>query len=70
MPLTGQAAVITGGDGGFSRDIAECLAADGAALTLLGRTESSLAKVAHQLQETYPDTIAPRWVVGDATDRP
>lgn len=68
MPLGGQGALITGGAGGFGRAAAARLARDGAAVTLMGRTESSLVATAESLLSEHPGIVPPRWIVGDATD--
>ncbi len=64
--LLGSAALITGGGGGFGTAIAARLAADGAAVTLLGRTESKLEEAARHVAEAAPDAPEVRWVVGDS----
>lgn len=65
-PLHGSGALITGGAGGFGRGIARVLAADGAAVTLMGRTVAALEAVADQLSQELPEAPRVRWVVGDA----
>jgi 7-alpha-hydroxysteroid dehydrogenase len=64
--LQGYGVLVTGGGTGIGRACAAALAADGAAVTITGRTESSL--------QASVDTITPghggsvRYVVGDVTD--
>lgn len=67
-PLEGQGALITGGAGGFGSAIAARLAADGAAVTLMGRTEAALAEVARAVGDEVPDAPPVGWIVGDAAD--
>ncbi|GAA3445998.1 SDR family oxidoreductase [Planomonospora venezuelensis] len=59
-PLAGTAALITGGGSGIGLACARRLAADGAAVTICGRTESRLKEAA--------GTIGARYVVADVTD--
>ncbi|MGY1814504.1 SDR family NAD(P)-dependent oxidoreductase [Blastococcus sp. SYSU D00820] len=65
-PLAGQGALVTGGAGGFGRAVARRLAADGAAVTLMGRTEDTLRAAATAIGEALPDAPPVRWSVGDA----
>ncbi|MBG0829773.1 SDR family oxidoreductase [Planomonospora sp. ID67723] len=58
-PLTGTAALITGGGSGIGRACARRLAADGAVVTICGRTESRLKEAA--------EAIGARYVVADVT---
>jgi NAD(P)-dependent dehydrogenase (short-subunit alcohol dehydrogenase family) len=67
LPLAGSGALVTGGAGGFGRGIARALAADGAAVTLMGRTVASLESVAAQLTQELPGAPPVRWVAGDAS---
>lgn len=57
--LEGTTALVTGGGSGIGLACARRLAADGATVTICGRTES-------RLQEAAADTL--RWVVADVTD--
>jgi NAD(P)-dependent dehydrogenase (short-subunit alcohol dehydrogenase family) len=50
--LEGYAALVTGGGTGIGRSCAVRLAADGAAVTIVGRTESRLADAAREIEET------------------
>ena len=64
--LEGTAALITGGGGGFGSATALRLARDGAAVTLMGRTESLLEEVADRIAAASPDAPAVRWAVARA----
>ena len=65
-PLSGAGALITGGAGGFGTATALRLARDGASVTLMGRTESSLRAAADTVARAAPQAPAVRWSVGDA----
>ncbi|MDJ0360420.1 SDR family oxidoreductase [Rhodococcus sp. H29-C3] len=65
-PLAGSGALITGGSGGFGAGIALRLARDGAAVTLMGRTESTLKSVAESVSSAVKDAPPVNWVVGDS----
>jgi NAD(P)-dependent dehydrogenase (short-subunit alcohol dehydrogenase family) len=65
--LAGKSALITGGAGGFGKACALRLAQDGAAITLMGRTEATLAASRDLVLKSYPKaqiSICP----GDGTD--
>jgi NAD(P)-dependent dehydrogenase (short-subunit alcohol dehydrogenase family) len=64
--LTGKSVLITGGGGGFGKACALRLAQDGAAITLMGRTEAKLVDCRDLLRKSCPEakiSISP----GDAT---
>ena len=66
-PLTGRVAVVTGATSGIGAATARRLAADGAAVALLGRREQRLADLAGELAERTEAGIQPEVV--DVTDR-
>jgi NAD(P)-dependent dehydrogenase (short-subunit alcohol dehydrogenase family) len=65
-PLAGTAALVTGGGSGIGLACARRLAADGAEVTLVGRTEARLDEAAKALNATHPDSTA--YYVADVTD--
>jgi NAD(P)-dependent dehydrogenase (short-subunit alcohol dehydrogenase family) len=65
-PLAGMGALVTGGAGGLGSACAGALAGDGAAVTLLGRTEEALRKTVDRLKREGPDDVQAQYVVGDA----
>jgi NAD(P)-dependent dehydrogenase (short-subunit alcohol dehydrogenase family) len=67
-PLAGQAALITGGGGGIGGASAAWLARDGAAVVIMGRTESTLAATREQILEFAGDGARAEYFVGDALD--
>ena len=67
-PLAGMAALVTGGGGGIGSASALALARDGAAVTLMGRTEKTLQDArARILGELDADAVV-QYVVGDAVN--
>jgi NAD(P)-dependent dehydrogenase (short-subunit alcohol dehydrogenase family) len=64
--LAGQAAFITGGGGGIGSGSAMWLARDGAAVVIMGRTESTLADAKWSIEEQAGDGAVVEYVVGDA----
>ena len=52
-PIRGSHVVVTGGGAGLGREIAAAFAADGATLTLMGRTQAMLAATADVLRKTF-----------------
>ena len=50
MPLDGMGALVTGGAGGIGSACALRLAQDGAAVTIMGRTESSLKAAVEEMR--------------------
>src|SRR3954453_23016167 len=65
--LSGQAAFITGGGGGIGSGSATWLARDGAAGTIMGRTEATLIEAKKQIEQDPPGAQV-TYVVGDASD--
>ena len=66
--LQGHAAIITGGGSGIGLECARRLVADGAAVTIMGRTEERLREAAASLEESAVHRASVRFVVGDAQD--
>jgi NAD(P)-dependent dehydrogenase (short-subunit alcohol dehydrogenase family) len=67
-PLAGMAALVTGGGGGIGSASALGLARDGAAVTLMGRTEKTLEAAKARLLGELDAGAVVRCVVGDATN--
>lgn len=65
--LTGYAFLVTGGGTGIGRACAQRLAADGAAVTICGRTESRLKAAADIIAAAAPRAGSVRYVVADVT---
>ncbi len=66
--LEGHAALVTGGGTGIGKACAAQLAADGAAVTICGRTESKLADAAAAIEAAAGHGGSVRYVVADVTD--
>src|SRR5262249_18464314 len=64
--LTGMAALVTGGGGGIGSACALQLARDGPAVTLMGRTESTLQAARDRLLGELPEGSLVQYVVGNA----
>ncbi len=67
-PLAGRAALITGGGSGIGLECARRLVADGAAVTIMGRSEDRLREGAAALEDVATHRASVRWFVGDAQD--
>jgi NAD(P)-dependent dehydrogenase (short-subunit alcohol dehydrogenase family) len=65
--LEGRAVLVTGGGTGIGRACAERLAADGAAVTICGRTESKLADAAKRIEACAGHGGSVRFVAADVT---
>jgi NAD(P)-dependent dehydrogenase (short-subunit alcohol dehydrogenase family) len=65
--LEGFAVLVTGGGTGIGRACAERLAADGAAVTICGRTESKLADAAKRIEAATGHGGSVRFLVADVT---
>jgi len=66
LQLTGKRAVITGGSRGIGKAIARTLAAEGADLALVARTQDSLEETARQIEAESGRKVIP--VTGDTGD--
>ena len=66
--LEGAAVLVTGGGTGIGRACAAALAADGAAVTICGRTASKLEAAAGRIQEVAGCGGSVRTIVADVTD--
>jgi 7-alpha-hydroxysteroid dehydrogenase len=66
--LEGRAVLVTGGGTGIGRACAERLAADGAAVTICGRTEATLAAAAERIAAVAAHGGCVQQVTGDVTD--
>ena len=67
-PLAGQAAFVTGGGGGIGGASAAWLARDGAAVLIMGRTESTLVDARREILEVAGADATVETFVGDALD--
>jgi NAD(P)-dependent dehydrogenase (short-subunit alcohol dehydrogenase family) len=67
-PLTGKVVVVVGASAGIGADAARVLAADGAALMLVARTEAPLAMLASELTSAGHDVAYTTGDVADAGD--
>jgi len=65
--LEGTAVIVTGGGTGIGRACAEALAADGAAVTICGRTESKLEDAAKRIGAVAGHGGSVRYIVADVT---
>jgi len=66
--LAGRAALITGGGSGIGLGCAAQLLADGAAVTITGRSEETLRAAAAQLEAAAPVGVPVRWAPSDVAD--
>jgi NAD(P)-dependent dehydrogenase (short-subunit alcohol dehydrogenase family) len=65
--LEGMAVLVTGGGSGIGRACAARLAADGAAVTICGRTESKLEEAAKQIDTAAGHGGSIQWISADVT---
>ena len=65
--LEGRAVLVTGGGTGIGRACGERLAADGAAVTICGRTESKLEAAAARIADAAAHGGSVRFLVADVT---
>jgi NAD(P)-dependent dehydrogenase (short-subunit alcohol dehydrogenase family) len=66
--LEGTAALVTGGGSGIGLGCARRLVADGASVTICGRTESRLQEAVDALTPLAADGALVQYAVGDVTD--
>jgi NAD(P)-dependent dehydrogenase (short-subunit alcohol dehydrogenase family) len=66
--LTGSAALITGGGGGIGSASAAWLARDGAAVMIMGRSESTLLSARERIMEFAGPGATVEYFVGDALE--
>lgn len=66
--LDGYGVIVTGGGTGIGRACAARLVADGAAVTICGRTEEKLAAAVRQIGQATTGAGSIRYVVADVTD--
>ena len=65
--LQGRSALVTGGGSGIGLAAAAALVADGADVTLMGRTADKLEAAAEQLRQQAPEGVRVRTSAGDVT---
>lgn len=68
MSIEGLAALVTGGGSGIGLGAARRLAADGAHVTICGRTEERLRGATEQLKSAAAPGVEVRYAVADVTD--
>jgi NAD(P)-dependent dehydrogenase (short-subunit alcohol dehydrogenase family) len=66
--IVGWSILVTGGGSGIGLATAERLVADGAHVTICGRTEQKLADATARLSDAAADGATARYVVADVTD--
>jgi NAD(P)-dependent dehydrogenase (short-subunit alcohol dehydrogenase family) len=66
--LAGQTALVTGGGSGIGLECARRLVADGAGVTLAGRSEERLREAADSLRAAAPHGVHVGWSVCDVAD--
>lgn len=65
--LEGTSMIVTGGGTGIGRACAEALAADGAAVTICGRTASKLEDAAKKIGDKAANGGSVQWIATDVT---
>ena len=65
--IEGQAALVTGGGSGIGLGTAQLLAADGAHVTICGRTEERLAAAVPEIEAVAAEGVTVRYAVADIT---
>ncbi|MDQ1533798.1 MAG: hypothetical protein QOF28_1559, partial [Actinomycetota bacterium] len=68
MSIQGLSALVTGGGSGIGLGAASRLAADGAHVTICGRTEERLRDATQQLKDVAAAGVEVRYVVADVTN--
>jgi NAD(P)-dependent dehydrogenase (short-subunit alcohol dehydrogenase family) len=68
LVLAGQSALVTGGGSGIGLACAGRLLADGASVTIIGRTASKLEEAARGLEAAAPAGTSVQWQACDVTD--
>lgn len=66
--LAGRSALVTGGGSGIGLACAARLLADGASVTITGRSEDTLRGAAEELETAAPDGATVRWAPSDVAD--
>jgi NAD(P)-dependent dehydrogenase (short-subunit alcohol dehydrogenase family) len=67
MTIEGRAALVTGGGSGIGLGVAKRFAADGAHVTICGRTEAKLTAAADEIRAVAADPVRVQHVVADVT---
>jgi NAD(P)-dependent dehydrogenase (short-subunit alcohol dehydrogenase family) len=67
MGISGQTALVTGGGSGIGLGTATLLAADGANVTICGRTEEKLVSAVETISATAAEGVTVNYVVADVT---
>ena len=65
--LAGMGFLVTGGGTGIGKACAAKLAADGAAVTICGRTEASLQAACDDITQAAANGGSVQWITGDVT---
>jgi NAD(P)-dependent dehydrogenase (short-subunit alcohol dehydrogenase family) len=68
--LDGMSALVTGGGSGIGLGAAKRFAADGAHVTIFGRTEARLTEAADAIASVSARGVSVQWVAGDVTVEP
>jgi 7-alpha-hydroxysteroid dehydrogenase len=66
--LAGMGILVTGGGTGIGKACAAKMAADGAAVTICGRTEASLQAAAGEISAVAANGGSIQWITGDVTN--
>jgi NAD(P)-dependent dehydrogenase (short-subunit alcohol dehydrogenase family) len=68
LPLSGSAALVTGGGSGIGLACARHLLADGASVTLMGRREERVREAAEGLRAEAPEGAVTSWSAGSVAE--